>query len=166
MSNNTKNIIQLQNICNQITLSNLSSVPILANFEVLVITSSPPIGFSLTYTDTTAILIKSQMTSSLAKKTSTLDQTLNENKRSNLNSIPEEIKLTVYVKLNNHGLNLPYLPISLSSSKNGRVSTSEATGIYGPLNLRTTVKLGYTFVKQNQIYKWTLLNLNLIFTNK
>lgn len=165
-SNNTKNFIQLQNICNQVTLSNLSNIPILAVFELLITTSSPPIGFSLTYTESNAIMIKSNTTSSLAKKPTTLDQSLNENKKSSVASQPDEIKLTVYLKLNSQGLNLPYLPINLTTSKNGQVSTSEATGIYGPLNLRTTVKLGYTFVKQNQIYKWTLLNINLIFTNK
>jgi hypothetical protein len=154
----TSNVIQLQNICNQVTVYNYSSETIPGPITLEILTNGIPIGFSLIYQ--TNISCKPNESVSLTRKN---PNSSTEDSRKRTTDEPYGITLAAGITINGNHLNNNYLPINLETGLNGVLATSKATGIYPPLNIRTQLKLDYTYVRNSTLYKWSLINIGITF---
>ena len=150
-------ILQLQAITNSIIINNYSSYPI-NQLQLNIVTTSQPIGFSLIYNN--MFIIPSQ--------TSPIIPTTNQStpyKVVKQNTIPYEVSLLVNILINGIPTTPLNIPITLINSTNGQVTNLVATSIYDILNIRTSLQIGYTYVKNDVDYKWTIISIQLTLTD-
>ena len=82
------------------------------------------------------------------------------------NTIPYEVSLLVNILINGIPTTPLNIPITLINSTNGQVNNLVATSIYDILNIRTRLQIGYTYVKNDVDYKWTIISIQLTLTDK
>lgn len=158
-------ILQLQSIYKSITIYNQSNNSFSSNtINLTILPTDQPIGFSLDYLNINEI--SANRPGLLDPKKTAMTGTseyIYPNISRSITTIPEKVKLSATITINNQSINPVHMPIVLETSVNGKTSQSKAYGLYGKLKILLT--LTYTYIKLNNRYKWTILNGTLTLIN-
>lgn len=166
MSNKNQYILQLESIYNSIIVDNRSTSDFdKKDISITILPTSQPIGFVIDYTNMEDI--SKQSTGLLVSKSlgvsSKIDRDyLYPNIVKELSCIPDAIKMTVTMVIKKTPINPTYIPITLKTSTNGKITEITANGLFGANKL--ILSLNYTYIKTNYLYKWVIINSTLKIT--
>ena len=162
ISGNGSYQLQLETIYKDIILNNNTSYEFAPNqISITILPTSQPIGFCMEYKNLGSIVANSSGLLQLKQLGNDIFQYPKVARKMKI--IPSDVDLKVIITISGNPINPQYIPISLVTTTNGKVTEIIANALYG--EIKTIFYLNYSFVKMNCLYKWVILSSTITLVN-